>query len=65
MKDNTIRKTSVETGKAAPVSARYANAAKTNEVKSVVAGGAAWNTQLVQYKTTHGPMDVRLWRSVK
>jgi hypothetical protein len=25
----------------------------------------AWNTELVQYKTTHGPMDVRIWRASK
>ncbi len=64
MKINTARNTSPAAAKAVPVSVRYTNAAK-NEIKGVIAGGTAWNTELVQYKTTHGPMDVRLWRKVK
>ena len=64
MNSNAARTNSTVSG-SAPVSARYANASKKNEIRCVVAGGMAWNTELVQYKTTHGPMDVRIWRASK
>ena len=44
---------------------------RKDEVKQMVhiAGaiveGQAWKAELMQVKTTHGPMDVRLWRRVK
>lgn len=64
MKNNTAKESSLAK-KAAPVSASYTNSAYKDEIRHVVAGGTAWNTELVHYKTTHGPMDVRLWRESK
>ncbi len=35
------------------------------DIAGAIVGGQAWRAELTQVKTTHGPMDVRLWRRVK
>ncbi|MDO4868872.1 MAG: hypothetical protein Q4A65_01080 [Bacillota bacterium] len=35
------------------------------EVAGAIVGNHAWSAELTHVKTTHGPMDVRIWRRVK
>lgn len=37
----------------------------TASVAGYTENGVAWQTEIVQAKTTHGPMDIRLWKQVK
>lgn len=57
MKTNTARKLN----KSIHVNKTGAKA----ELAGFTANGKAWQTELVQAKTTHGPMDIRLWREVR
>ena len=36
-----------------------------NIFAGVIIGDQAWKTELMQAPTTHGPMDIRLWRRIK
>ena len=33
-------------------------------IAGAIVGNQAWSAELTQVKTTHGPMDIRLWRAM-
>ena len=57
MKNNTARKLNK--------TIRVSSTDKKADLAGFTANGKAWQTELVQAKTTHGPMDIRLWREVR
>ena len=64
MKTNTATAERIETS-VSQVSVVRSFEKNKHEVAGYTAGGAAWQTELMQAKTTHGPMDIRLWRKVR
>ncbi len=35
------------------------------QLAGAIVAGQAWSAELTHVRTTHGPMDVRIWRKVK
>jgi hypothetical protein len=62
MRSNTAERIETEVR---PISVTCSFKRTEREVAGYTACGAAWQTELMQAKTTHGPMDIRLWRQVR